>query len=309
MTAGKSIDRKAGGMKARKAALLLVTLVALLFAAPAYGADYDTTLIITNPGAGDPFYPFVKDGYRDTISAYLRETAVNIYDEQPYCDLPKVPPLELAVVVLDSADQVVRHLDGKRSSWKPQPHYGGDLENEILLQWDGRDDAGNLVPQNAWYRFQTTATPQCTVFDEWGNEFPGGVGDTEITTSAAFKAATKLVPKTAKQRRWGTDPSALGHSDHCRAFIYTEILYLNATYLRCNGGAYAFARYGFHIPRSAYDIKWGASTGKEAYKPYYWQKFAKRPQANKVVVTFRAGGYIQYYITKVWITYSYMGWI
>ena len=290
-------------MRARNAALLIVVILGtLLLAAPANGADYDTTLTITNPGAGDPFYPFVKDGYRDTISAYLRETAVNIYDEQPYCDLPKVPPLELAVVVLDSADQVVRHLDGKRSSWKPQPHYGGDLENEILLQWDGRDDAGNLVPQNAWYRFQTTATPQCTVFDEWGNEFPGGVGDTETLTSTAFTTATKTVIKTASKSRSGGNPSSKGSSRRCYVAVY-EVL--NVTDLYCYGGTSANATYLFKVPPTAFDITYNIKGSGSYSGPYSFKPIAKRPRNDKVVIGIRIGGYIKYHIHAAKISYSY----
>jgi hypothetical protein len=302
MNAGKSIDRKAGGMKARKAALLLVTL-ALLFAAPAYGADYDTTLIITNPGAGVPFYPFVKDGYRDTIWAYLRETTVNLYDDQPYCDVPKVPSLESPVAVLDSADQVVRHLDGMFDWWVPsRQHSGENGEFGVLLKWDGRDDAGNLVPKNTWYRFQATATPQCWMFDEWGNAVAAGIGDTETVTSAAFKAATKTVTKTASKSRSGGNPSSKGSTRGCYVAAY-EVL--NVTDLYCDGGRSANASYLFKVPPTAFDITYNIKGSGSYSGPYSYKPIAKRPRNDKVVVGIRIGGYITYHIHAAKIWYSY----
>jgi len=274
----------------------------LLLPSTARAADYDTLLEGTDPSLST-FYPFVVDGYRDTVWVKVGETSSYAYDNSTYCDLNATGVSE--AVVIDANDAIVRHLTPSTfqgSDWEDIDIWG---ENGVELDWDGKNDADAFVRKNAYYRFRLTGTPSC-----WSDPGTGyvaaGFGDTETITSSPFFAARKTLVKDATKVLSGSQPTTTAHSSHCTVWSVSDSwIYPDMTRLQCRGGEYAFARYVFHIPSNSFGVTYAFKGGGVYYGPYYWKPSAVRTQPDKVVFKVRVGGYIKYNIYKVRLTYSY----
>ena len=128
------------------------------------------------------------------------------------------------------------------------------------MSWNGRDNAGNLVPVGS-YRMKVSAT--------------SAFGVTR-TGTAAVKLATAVVTRTATKAKWG-DSGQAATSGRCQVRWDTHA---GSATLDCWGGSYAKVSYPFKLPKSATDVRWSVYGGKRETP---WRSFPphQRPRPRK----------------------------
>jgi hypothetical protein len=228
----------------------------------AQASDFDTNARLSTPPSA--FYPFVRDGYKDTIRVTVRETALNGYEL--YCDIRK-PDVSQAVV-LNANARVVRHLSpANQYLWS-----GGD-EYQVALRWNGKNDAGGSVAKNAYFRIRITVTPRCYGYDENDDWTFLGYGDTQGLTTPRFKAVSSYRLATRKMVKRGRYASARGATGDCVSYRYGY-----QSYLSCFGSGSAWATWRFLRPKNS--VRWA--------KKWYWYGYQDGPYRKSAVVSGRA---------------------
>lgn len=164
------------------------------------------------------FYPRVRDGFRDDVRIS--------WTNQGYRDV--------RLEVRDAAGTNVRTavLGWYETEWT----------------WNGRSDAGSLVPAG---QYQVVLTPS----DELENTVSSRYVPVRVVTDVA--AVRRTLNRAGSSSSVAASRSCYATRD--RDYSYT-------TNLDCWGGRYARARYSFTLPAAAYSVRWsvrGTTTGAD----------------------------------------------
>ena len=215
----------------------------------------------------DLIYPRVRDRYKDNIE------------------------VKAATKQKSTIETVVRNRDGRIVRRGPSKTYRPSNYGPYQWSWNGENNNGDVVPLGR-YTIEITATN-----DERSSvtkRFRGIEVATDVITKHRYVSHNGN--QTSSRTRHGGDCYFYGDS-------YNGRLSINC--LDYNGGSYARATYGFKIPASARNIKWGVAGRVECCSPGSIDRSGNRTSGTRFVTSVRVTRYRAFNVNYSWIKYTY----
>lgn len=226
---------------------------------------------LTHSARPSTFYPYVKDGYRDTTVVGYR-----VYGRVRTQALVYGP------------NGLVRSVDlgfkGDSSEWASD---GMDYS----WAWNGRNNAGSLVPSGKSYSIVIKTT-------ETVNGQPYA---SQVSSSATVARGYRTLSVSKSRDGYDNSSQARSGCDIHRAYWTDSDLFLD-----CWGGDYALARYAFAIPANATNLRWSVNGAAHCCSsPGVTRKTFSRPNPRTAVVQVKVTGWHSYQINRVNLSYTY----
>ena len=254
-------------IKSALIALTTTTAVAipLATAGPANAVGPSTPVILEFTASPNPFWPTVRDGYKDGVKFSGRSDK-----------LPTPADQSWQIVVRNSSGGKVAERAGLH------PHWG----DGIGWSWNGKDLNGNPVTAGTY-----TATFIVTNL-ETGQR---------ATAAQTLTAKSSTNYKRITRSHEGVDTSYRSRSADC--YIRRDSFDPGSLELDCWGGYQAVARYGFSLPSNATNLTWKVAGERGCCDNGLVQKTAWRT-GNHFDVQVRVTDWAMYTVDRASVIYT-----